>query len=159
VLQPSLVVDKDAFHAPTVTPRPTVAEVLAAQKEGKMRDVDLARLLATIKAYHEHGYVPADFRAADCVPIPAEIVTILAERLVGGEAWSREINNARTDTTAAMHAAWQAAAHKIRDQDPKLRAPGKKHEVARRVAKQREPGADKDRLRKLANRIRLVIDR
>jgi hypothetical protein len=103
--------------APVVTISPTLEQLLAREKPKRG---DIARFLAAVKVFHELGQVPPEFRGADSVPIPPEVVTMIGEYLAGKEAWATEQNAVRAQAAAPEDSALQARAEEIWRRQPHL---------------------------------------
>jgi hypothetical protein len=87
-------------QAPVVTVGPGVDRTIELHRDGKLKDADVASLLAAIQADAIHrGLVDA--------LIPVKIITIIGEKLIGGSQWSNVQNVARRE---AAQRGWVSSA-------------------------------------------------
>jgi hypothetical protein len=111
--------------APLVTVGPT----LAAVKAGTDRYEDLARHLATIKAFYEaFGRVPPEYQSAVNAPVPIEIIADIGKILAGKGEWAAKENEAKTKAADARKLQFQHRAEEIWKRSP--------HRTAEQVAKE-----------------------
>jgi hypothetical protein len=87
----------------------------------RVKHRDLARVLVAIQTYYDaFGEVPADFQGASNVPIPAEVLAIIGEELVGPSDWAAEQNEAKAAIAHARTERIQQAAERHWEINPSL---------------------------------------
>jgi hypothetical protein len=106
----------------------TLPQLLEAREVTKAA---LAGFLATVKSNYEVlGCVPDEYQGARNVPIPIEVMSLIAEKLVDKALWSKKCNAAQTEAARKQDAKWQAEADAVWRKRPKLSLTA----VAKRIA-------------------------
>ena len=138
-LRPALFAEEDVFHKPTVTLHPTVAELLEQYHQaGKVKEGDLARLLAAIKAHYELlGQVRPEHQSAHNAPVPVEIIAVIGEVFAGKEKWAKTENDARTNAAGLRDVQLRNIAEKLWRSYPKMSA----KQIGERIKKMAEENA------------------
>jgi hypothetical protein len=128
--------------AAIVTNSLTLADLLA--KGERITKADLARLLATISAFHDGlGKVPAEYQGATNAPVPVEILAMIGEALAGRDQWSKIYNMARAQTARVgreqlqrrAEEIWQRQRHLSKSAVAKMIAPDRWNTVRKIITK------------------------
>jgi hypothetical protein len=122
---------RERMHAPVVKVGPSLvtrgraqAAILDAvkhavrKKRGKLGDGRaLARMLATVEAHHAAGREPPwPFRDSALLPVPVELVALIADALIDKRPGLQE----ESEKAQRTHAQWQAQAEAIWQAEPDL---------------------------------------
>jgi hypothetical protein len=96
--KPELVADPDEI--PAITLGPTLAQLQEKAKDGTLTGADLSGYLALVQAFSEiYGKVPVEYLGTHPQQIAGEVLSLIAEKIVGLRTHGKLANKKREEVT------------------------------------------------------------